>query len=481
MKVTKQNRIKQLDKKKKKAVRVTSSPTRAPVAESKVIRHLGRPNIKPLGNAGDVIVIHREYISDLLASATAGAFAVLGVPINPGNSAMFPWLSQLAENFESYTFKTLKFLFETSAATSTPGTVLMAVDYDVSDSVPASKLEMMSYRDATRSPAWECNVLDCTKEDLHKRKTYYVNDVSSSGGSFAPSVLNDLRLDDVGELLIASSNSSANAQLGEMYVEYEVELKTPEGVAGDLGGYYSAFIDPTYRTTTNAQPFGQANNFNNSSQGVFLYEGLPIRYSTPGGAASAFEISRTGTYQFTFAVKPGGTNATAMTGGADTSNGNQLYFTNTSANTAISTCQYTGIYVVRNTVPLSTSGALGFIQVNTTGGVYNSFGACTFRCARIPDYDSNQSAQSGWITFTRPERPIYSFRRKQRRAFALKDFMPSGFVLASTSSDDKEKESPVEGCSLSSPSEICVPLLLQHRTPLERAAMRAGRYVSGGG
>jgi len=480
MKVTKQNKTKQFSKSKPKPVRVVSSPARAPVAESKVISHMGRPNIKPLGNAGDCIVIHREYISDLLASATAGAFSVIGIPINPGNSAMFPWLSQLAENFESYTFRTLKFLFETSAATSTPGTVLMAVDYDVSDSVPASKLEMMSYRDATRSPAWECNTLNCTKEDLHKRKTYYVNDVASSGGSFAPSVLNDLRLDDVGELLVGSSNSGVSAQLGEMYVEYEVELKTPEGVGTDLGGTYIAKKQNGSVVMTNSLPFGSVSGYTNTDRYTYLYEGLSIRYTTPGGADSGWEFSRPGTYSISISVKPATVAATSITVGFDSTNSNAVI--NPASAVGTSYAMWSGLYVVRNTLP-GTSGAVGLITLRTGGATYasNDTAEAIIRISKIPDYDSNQSNANGWISLSaRPERPVWTFRRKERLRFRLEDFdsPPACSALAGTSSDDKEKESP--DCCVSNRSSDMFLIRTRDCPPLERGPLRVGRSRSGG-
>jgi len=45
------------------------------------------------------IVSHREYIQDINSST---AFVGIADYINPGNSTLFPWLSQVAQNFEQW-------------------------------------------------------------------------------------------------------------------------------------------------------------------------------------------------------------------------------------------------------------------------------------------------------------------------------------------------------------------------------------------
>lgn len=45
------------------------------------------------------IVSHREYIQDLIGSQV---FTGIADYINPGNAALFPWLSSLAQNFEQW-------------------------------------------------------------------------------------------------------------------------------------------------------------------------------------------------------------------------------------------------------------------------------------------------------------------------------------------------------------------------------------------
>jgi len=445
-----QKRKREASKSKPKAVRVTSGAKRAPVSEGKVLRHFGEPNIRPLGNAGDTIVIHREYISDLLASATAGAFSVFGIPINPGNASMFPWLSSIARNFESYVFKSLKFYFETSAPTSTPGTVLMAVDYDVLDSLPSSKRDLMSYRDAMRSPAWESTTLGCRAEDLHKRKTYYVNEINSIGSNFIePTTAQDLRLDDVGELLIASSNSTASSALGEIYVEYEIELKTPEYSANDVSGLFSWARFNTSSAFTNSLPFGPVAGYDlQNPTGSPIYDGLPVRYVTPGGNTSRFEIASTGTYlvELRYLVASGLTGINLTT---DTSPYNSTV--NRFVPFAGGFGMDSFIWVVGNTQPFAVTGALATLTVSLTGATFNTSSFSAIRVVQIPDYEAGASNGS-IINLEARSRPLWTMKRKHRKNYPLKlciesidDEEEKSFsVLAGDATpSDREKESPV--------------------------------------
>ncbi len=54
--------------------------------------------------AGKPITIfkHRECLGDIITSSTAGAFKYNRYLFNPTNPALFPWLHQIAVNYESY-------------------------------------------------------------------------------------------------------------------------------------------------------------------------------------------------------------------------------------------------------------------------------------------------------------------------------------------------------------------------------------------
>jgi len=169
-------------------------------------------------------VCHREYVSDVIPSteSSSGTFQLLlAHKINPGNSLLFPWLSQIATRFESYNFKALKFVYEPQCPTTSAGTVMQVVDYDASDDPPINKTQMMAYKGAVRSPPWFCSSNQSDPSDLHKQKSYFVRNTAQSGTQ-------DPRLYDVGIFFLAFEGAAASSfYAGELYVEYCVEFMTP--------------------------------------------------------------------------------------------------------------------------------------------------------------------------------------------------------------------------------------------------------------
>lgn len=174
--------------------------------------------------SGAMVVTHREYVSDITPASVSNANAfqlLISENINPGNPLVFPWLSSIATRYESYLFRNLRFIYEPQCPTTVSGTVSLAVDYDALDDPPLTKLQMMSYKGAVRSPPWFASNYQCASSDLRKQKSYFVRN-----GAQLPS--GDPRLYDVGNVYVAyegpANESVAN---GELYVEYSVELTTP--------------------------------------------------------------------------------------------------------------------------------------------------------------------------------------------------------------------------------------------------------------
>jgi hypothetical protein len=201
----------------------------APVAQQRAQRML-KPQMRSQPN-GDCRIRHREYIADMVAEATSPSiFKAEGFPVNPGLSGTFPWLSQIAPRFEKYRFDSLKFDFQTEAPTSLGGSVILTVDYDASDIAPTSKVQAMAYKNAVRSAPWEESCHVSAKEDLSQQKAYFVRSAAAPAAS-------DIKLYDVGNLFACSQNIvTGGATLGELYVEYDVLLMTPQlQAAGESG------------------------------------------------------------------------------------------------------------------------------------------------------------------------------------------------------------------------------------------------------
>lgn len=193
------------------------------------------------GPDGSVQVRHREYVGEVLGSI---AFAWDSYPINPGLETTFPWLWPIACRFESYRFESLRFDFEPACPTSTEGSVLLVVDYDAADVGPDSKAVAMGYASSVRSPAWgKCSHVS-RKSDLSKHVTWNTR--------FGVVGSQDIKTTDIGNLFVCADGQAADGgTLGELYVEYVVNLYTPQ-IEEFVGG------QADYLTTswTNGAVFG---------------------------------------------------------------------------------------------------------------------------------------------------------------------------------------------------------------------------------
>jgi hypothetical protein len=154
----------------------------------------------------------------------------------------------VAQRFEKYKFEKLHFDYETEAPSTLGGTLVLAVDYDASDQAPISKQQAMAYQNSARSSPWNMCKHVSSRENLSQQKAYFIR-------SRPLGVNCDIKLYDVGKLHVISQGiTTASAELGELYVEYEVVLQTPalNGICISGGKATSG------GTQSNANPFGDA-------------------------------------------------------------------------------------------------------------------------------------------------------------------------------------------------------------------------------
>lgn len=284
----------------------------APVASGRV-RQSNRPRISPTRN-GDIRVVHREYLADIVSS---DVFASTTFSVNPGLPATFPWLAVIAQRYESYNFRRLKFCYETEAPTTAAGTILLALDYDAADAAPTDKTQAMAYRSSTRSPPWSDNVLVSLGEDLHKLKTRYVRN-----GALATNL--DVKTYDVGNLFVCrQGQANATTNIGELYVEYDVDLLTPQ--LGDAG--VGAAVYGKFTGSVNSAPFGTVT-------GV-----LPATVASSGTTTSVSTFTFSQPWEGIVSVTLSGTGLTGITPSGTAVSAEQV-------ETAFSTTQMTAIYTL---------------------------------------------------------------------------------------------------------------------------------------
>lgn len=175
-----------------------------------------------MGPDGAMRVKHREYLSNVSKTVdeVTGEPLILGKAINPGDSATFPWLSQVAGRFEKYKVHSLSFGYQNFCSRFNTGTVCLMIDYDPSDSAPSNKGHMLNSYGAKRSAVY--NNLSCPMDTSKIRKDLIVR--QTDRGTFAGG---DLKLHDAGTLYFLLSDSDVVGDAGELWVEYDITLSIP--------------------------------------------------------------------------------------------------------------------------------------------------------------------------------------------------------------------------------------------------------------
>lgn len=223
-----------LNARKQMRSQVTNAPistvktVTAPVAIAKVDK-ITRPmyNMTKNSTDGRVCIRHKEYVADVPGSVL---FSAITYGINPGLPLAFPWLNTISVGYESYRFKRLSYIFNSSKSTATNGSVMMAVDFDPTDAAPTTKSQMLAYNNAIRGPAWQTFEYKCSAQDLAKFNQKFLRYGTLSSTQ-------DALLYDVGTFFIATSGFADTSVIGELHVDYEVELITPQF---DLTAYANA-------------------------------------------------------------------------------------------------------------------------------------------------------------------------------------------------------------------------------------------------
>lgn len=187
--------------------------------------------IPTFSNAGPGVIqiSHKEYLGDIYAPEGQG-FQVTTYPINPGLARTFPWLSQVASNYEEYSLKQCILTFRSTVSdfnsgNGQVGTIIVATQYNPDDTPLATKQDMLEY-DLSMSAKVSQNLLhgvECDPRQLSGASGKYVRDGPPHPGE-------DLKQYDHGVINVGVTNAPAefeNQSLGEIWISYTIELRKP--------------------------------------------------------------------------------------------------------------------------------------------------------------------------------------------------------------------------------------------------------------
>jgi len=236
---------------------------------------------------GALVITHREFVRDVYGNPTGVTFQNAAAYINPGLSSTFPWLSQLAANYEEYEMHQLMFVYEAKIsenATSTDGqlgSIIMFTDYGADSKVKTSKQQMLQgygsqdalcTRDAVHG-------VECDPAKIHGDGHKYIR--------VRPLDQNSALTDyDLGIFQLAVSGTPtglANQIIGQLYVQYTVKLRKPR-LYSKLG--YTIARD-VFTYIGDSQQI--TNNINNSALAVIAEAQLASTYNSIGCKVEVLE------------------------------------------------------------------------------------------------------------------------------------------------------------------------------------------------
>lgn len=192
---------------------------------------MSAPSIRPAAYStmsnGDLRVARREYVRAIIADDEV--FHVNSFHINPGKE-MFPWLSQVSDNFEEYVFEKLSFEYKPVISSATysgsMGSVVCAVLYNAGASDLDTYPKIVEYSGSVEKRICDPLFLKVNvSKNTHAGEDHYIR----TGG--VP-IGEDIKTYDIGKLNVAtdhvSSSFPAGTLLGHIYADYVVILRKPK-------------------------------------------------------------------------------------------------------------------------------------------------------------------------------------------------------------------------------------------------------------
>jgi len=210
----------------------------------------------------------------LRAQQITNFHTIFSTAINPGNFSMFPWLSNIALNFEMYRFRRLSFEYVPCCPTTSFGNLIVAVDYDAADAAPTELKAMSTYQDCGSSSVWAPATFPQRAVSRQGPRYIRVGNLSANL---------DIKTYDLGNLFIAVQSAAPSQDLGYMRVHYEVELLIPQVRPGGVILASSASLSSADFASVN-KPLGTKPS---------ILGGLPFTYDSVTGQ---LKIERAGDY-----------------------------------------------------------------------------------------------------------------------------------------------------------------------------------------
>jgi len=170
------------------------------------------------GARGSRRLKNTEVIADV---AGAVAFTATGYYVNPGLATSFPWLSAQAKEYQQYRFHSIRWRYVPRVPSSTVGSVILSVEYNMKDPPPTTELDALNGLSAIEDVCWtEISQNADTAAMYPSGPRKMVRDTR---------LADDLNLYDSCKLYVCTVGfSGATPVAGKLFVDYDVELFVPQ-------------------------------------------------------------------------------------------------------------------------------------------------------------------------------------------------------------------------------------------------------------
>jgi hypothetical protein len=204
------------------------------IEENSLVLNGNPPKVRNIQKGEATVIAHRERVGLVLSNSVSGAsgsaFQNVAYAIQPGTGGSFTWLSGVAQNYQEYRFTGIIYHYKSLSSDAVVGSnnnaalgeIIMATNYNAGSPAFTNDEQMLQteYSQSSKPSKDMYHMIEC------KRSLTPVSELFVRGGTVPNG--QDPRLYDMGVFQIATLGCQAlSAQLGELWVSYEIELYKP--------------------------------------------------------------------------------------------------------------------------------------------------------------------------------------------------------------------------------------------------------------
>ncbi|QMW68885.1 capsid protein [Crucivirus-416] len=252
-------------------------------------------NSDPTDLSGDVYFSHREFVGNVIATATnstgtaktvTSSFNNTHYPVNAAFPDTFPWLSQVAQNFTMYQMIGCIFEYRPTSGefgatgSAALGKVVMATQYDpdAQDFTSTVQMENYDYANACKPSERMLHGVETAPAQTATRMLY-----TRTGATAKDKIFTDVGLFQIateGLPMTVAANSTFSAIVGELWVSYKVKLSRAQLFGSELANDVPFDYHIGYQNATSSTL--------NQGSSAFV-QSLPIanKYTTVGLAGNS--------------------------------------------------------------------------------------------------------------------------------------------------------------------------------------------------